>query len=153
MSSERLPGPRGPESPVGTTLAVDAGLGDPTPDIAGPRTRLAVPGLAVRRERRGKAIIVSADGEVDMISSDALGQELNVATESATDLLVVDLNAVTFFGSAGLAVLMACHQQCGRHDIAFRIAAARRAVLRPVQLTGLDRELALYPTVEQALAG
>jgi anti-sigma B factor antagonist len=128
-------------------------VGNPTPDAVETLVRLDVPGLAVVRGRRGKAIVVCADGEVDMTTSSALGQELDAAAESAIDLLVVDLNAVTFFGSSGLAALMACHGRCGGRDIAFRVAATQRAVLRPIQLTGLDQELALYPTVEQALIG
>jgi anti-anti-sigma factor len=126
--------------------------GDPAADTLETLAHLDVPGLAVLRERRGKAVIVSADGEVDMTSSSALSRELDAAAESAIDLLVVDLNAVTFFGSSGLAVLMTCRQQCGGRDIAFRVAANQRAVLRPMALTGLDEELALYPTAEQALS-
>jgi hypothetical protein len=126
MSSERPPEPRGLDSPVTATLPAEAELGaNPAPDTADTLARLDVPGLAVYRERRGSAVVVSADGEVDMTSSAALSDELDAAAGLAIDLIVVDLNAVT----------------------------TQRAVLRPIQLTGLDRELALFPTVEQALTG
>jgi anti-anti-sigma factor len=66
--------------------------------------------------------------------------------------VVVDLTGLTFFGSAGLNELVRQQRRAAATGIPLRVAAAHRAVLRPVTASGLDQVLELYPDVEQALA-
>lgn len=66
-------------------------------------------------------------GELDLGSSDGLHERLaELAGESSGDL-VLDLQEVVFLGSAGLATLLAAHQEIAQ--------AGRRLVLRNVHGT------------------
>ena len=49
----------------------------------------------------------------------------------------VDLTGVTFLDSAGLCVLAAAHRRAARGDVRLRVVATSRAVIRPMQITGL----------------
>ena len=51
--------------------------------------------------------------------------------------LTVDLGRVTFLDSAGLCVLAAAHRRAVRQDVRMRVLASSRAVIRPLQITGL----------------
>ncbi|MFL6096728.1 MAG: STAS domain-containing protein, partial [Blastococcus sp.] len=51
--------------------------------------------------------------------------------------LTVDLGEVTFLDSAGLCVLATAHRRAGRQDVRLRVLATSRAVVRPLQITGL----------------
>ena len=51
--------------------------------------------------------------------------------------LVLDLSAVEFLGSAGLAALVDAQKLARDRNIGLRLIAATRAVLRPLQVTGL----------------
>jgi anti-sigma B factor antagonist len=81
---------------------------------------------------------VTAVGEVDSSSAPLLRAELDTALD-AGELreLVVDLDGVTFLDSAGLSVLAGAHRRAAGCDVRLRVLASSRAVIRPLQITGL----------------
>ena len=109
--------------------------------------------LHVQREVHGLAIVVRAAGELDQDTVHALRLELRTAVAMATPPfpVVADLAGLTFFGSAGLNELLRQQRRASATGVPLRIAAAHRAVLRPITTSGLDQVLEVYPDVEQAL--
>jgi anti-anti-sigma factor len=63
--------------------------------------------------------------------------------------LVIDLTGAEFFSSAGIAVLVLAHGN--GVGVALRVVASDRVVLRPLELTGLIGDLAIYSSLESAL--
>jgi anti-anti-sigma factor len=113
--------------------------------------------LEVNQDVRDAAVVVSAAGEVDSASFTNLEFHLDTALKRALDhpglLLVIDLSAVTHFGSAGLNAVLECHEQGQSLGVAVRVAAAHPEVLRPIQITKLDAILRVYPSIPAALDG
>ena len=66
-----------------------------------------------------------------------LRQRLDALLEGEVRELTVDLGRVTFLDSAGLCVLAAAHRRALRQDVRMRVLASSRAVIRPLQITGL----------------
>ncbi|HKS50548.1 MAG TPA: anti-sigma factor antagonist [Pseudonocardiaceae bacterium] len=99
------------------------------------------------------AIVVCADGEVDVLTVGRLRAAVDEALrEAAGRPVVVDLTAVTFLGSHALAALVDAASQVARRSEPLRVVVDEtRAVTRPLQITGLDEVLALYYSVEEAL--
>jgi anti-sigma B factor antagonist len=87
----------------------------------------------------GPAARVSAAGEIDSSSAPRLRERLDEVLDSGDGLaeLTVDLDAVTFLDSAGLCVLAATHRRAARAGVRLRVLASHRAVIRPLQITGL----------------
>ena len=79
---------------------------------------------------------VTATGEIDSSSAPLLREQLDTLLESPLTELTIDLAGVTFLDSAGLCVLAAVHRRVGS-DVALRVLASSRAVIRPLQITGL----------------
>ncbi|MCR3752133.1 anti-anti-sigma factor [Lentzea californiensis] len=117
-------------------------------------SKIFVQPLHVQREVHGLAIVVRAAGEVDQQTIAVLRTELQTALAMATPSfpVVVDLTGVRFFGSAGLNQLLVHHRRAAAEKIPLRIVAAHRAVLRAIEMTGLDQVLELHANVEQALS-
>jgi len=90
---------------------------------------------------RGRSVRVSASGEIDSSSSPVFERHLDVVLEGPLDELVIDLCAVTFLDSAGLSVLASAHRRAREQQIPMRLLASSRAVVRPLQITGLWRLL------------
>jgi anti-sigma B factor antagonist len=100
----------------------------------------------------GSAPVVSlaVAGEVDSTSAPQLREEIDaVLLDDDVRELVLDLDGVTFLDSAGLAVLAGTHRRTVPHGIRFRVLASGRAVIRPMQITGLWELLG----AEQVLPG
>ena len=80
---------------------------------------------------------VTAAGEVDSTSAPVLREQIDAVIDNGAPEFVVDLIQVTFLDSAGLCVLAAAHRRAGERGIRMRVLASSRAVIRPLQITGL----------------
>lgn len=85
----------------------------------------------------GARIRVSAAGEIDSSSAPALRAELDGLLDGELTELVLDLCGVTFLDSAGLSAIAAAHRRALAQGVQLRVLAAGRAVMRPLQITGL----------------
>jgi len=146
------------------TLAVEPHLGDDYGRPAMPSSDLdqqATPAdpsidegvvltIAVHRDTTVPALVVEVTGELDTLTAPRLLDTLHEALRESCPVVVVDLTGVGFMGSAGLAVLVEAHDHAGS-STSLRIVAPARATLRPIQITGLDAMLNLYPSRPDAL--
>lgn len=76
-------------------------------------------------------------GEIDLATSGLLRDRVMAQLEQAPQLLVLDLCAVGFLGSSGLAVLVEVRTEAQRRGVGLRLVANSRAVLRALTATGL----------------
>ncbi|MGY6023491.1 STAS domain-containing protein [Streptomyces spinosirectus] len=96
--------------------------------------------------------VLRLHGEVDYQSVGALTRAMPVADPTGARRVVVDMSRVTFMDSSGVNALIAAHQAMqGAHGW-LRLAGVRGAVLRTVQLVGLDTFVSCHATVEDAVA-
>jgi len=85
----------------------------------------------------GSSATVRAAGEIDSTTAPLLSQHLTALLDADVRELTVDLGEVTFLDSAGLCVLATAHRRAGRQNVRLRVLATSRAVVRPLQITGL----------------
>jgi anti-sigma B factor antagonist len=109
-------------------------------------------GFTLAKITMGSVVVVAVSGDLDMLTSPALAGAVDAAARNGPSALIVDLSKVTFLASAGINLLAALH-----HDVTFMVPFAVVAdgpiTGRPLKLVGIDQIVALYPTLEQALAG
>ena len=80
---------------------------------------------------------VRAAGEIDSTTAPLLSPHLTELLDTQVRELTVDLRGVSFLDSAGLCVLATAHRRAVRQDVRLRVLASSRAVIRPLQITGL----------------
>ncbi len=85
----------------------------------------------------GPALHLTAVGEIDSTSAPVLRDRLDVLLAAGVEEVVVDLTGVTFLDSAGLCVLASAYRRAESAGRRFRVLASSRAVIRPLQITGL----------------
>jgi anti-sigma B factor antagonist len=85
----------------------------------------------------GPVQTVTAVGEIDSTSAPILRQHLDALLDAGLDELTVDLRQVSFLDSAGLCALATAHRRAVRQNVRMRVLASSRAVIRPMQITGL----------------
>ena len=91
-----------------------------------------------------------SEGEIDTMTAGALEQALTTLLAESSEALVVDLTAVTFLASSGLAVLIRAAHQAGERRL--RLVSTARAVRRPIEITGSDQLFDLYSDRAAALS-
>ena len=94
--------------------------------------------------------IVRVRGELDLYSAPEFQRALEL--EGAADgRVVVDLSECTFIDSTGLGILLAADRHTSGNGLL--IVGSGMEVLRAFEVSGIDRHLTLYPTLELALNG
>jgi anti-sigma B factor antagonist len=99
--------------------------------------------------REGVAV-VSIGGEIDSSTAPAFEAVIAEALEEDPPALVIELSEVIFMASVGLRILAATQENVGK-SIQVAVVADGMATSRPMQLTGLDKLISLYPTLDAAL--
>jgi anti-sigma B factor antagonist len=120
-----------------------------TTDPAAPDAGLDTPSILV--ERLPDTVVLKVGGEIDMMTAPGFEDAVRQALSETPATLIVDLSGAQFFSSAGIAVLLLAHH--GSDDVALRVVADDHVVLRPLELTGLAEDFAIYPTLQAALDG
>ena len=108
--------------------------------------------LDIETSGTGDRTVVQVSGEIDVYTAPQLRERLDQEIESGNHDLVVDLSAVPFMDSTGLGVLVGRLKQIRLHDGSMRLVCAHDRVLKVFVITGLDKVLAIYPTVGEAVA-
>ncbi len=105
-------------------------------------------------EHRGGVRGLLVGGEIDSTEAETLERFGIALLDGAPELVVVDLGEVRYFGSRGMTALLRIQWAAADAGAQLRVVtgAANRPVIRPLTITGLDRELALFPDLAAALA-
>lgn len=95
-------------------------------------------------------VVLAVRGEVDLCTSPLLRDRLLEHLRPACPRLVVDLTEVSFFGAAGLTVLVTVRKAAEAAGIRMCLVARTRAVLQPLTLTGLADVFDIFPDITHA---
>ena len=119
-----------------------------------PRSAPHGPGLFVtsRAERDGYVIAV-LQGPLDITSAPALREKVRGLLRPGASRLIIDLSAVGSADASGVAVLVGTGRRAERLGGWLRLASPTREVARVLSATGLDRHLATFPAVADAITG
>lgn len=109
--------------------------------------------MSLTVERYAGAIAVVVGGEIDLSTAARLNEVLTAQIGAGPEVLVVDLDEVLFFTTVGLTAVALAQRAAQERGVDYRVVATTRATLRPLQITGMADDLALYPSRAAALAG
>jgi anti-anti-sigma factor len=107
--------------------------------------------LSIRTERGH--VIATLSGELDISSAPALREQLLGLLRPAASQLILDLSSVRYADASGLAVLVGTGRRAGLLGGFLRLAAPAPALTGVLSLTGLRRQLDIFPTVQAAITG
>jgi anti-anti-sigma factor len=113
----------------------------------------ANPGLDLSAQTAGGITIAELTGDLDIASAPALRGQLLSLLRPGSSQLVIDLSKVSFCDATGLAVLVSTGRRARLLGGFLRLAAVSPEVGQVLNVTGLDRHLANFPTVQAAAAG
>lgn len=124
---------------------MEAGVGE----IGSPADRV----LQVQRTWIGPTTVVVGPpaGELDLTSASDLRHELHTVIEGGAEVVVVDLERITFIDSMTIGVLLGAVRRLQQRGGELRIACADPNITRIFEITLLDRVFAIHPSRETAL--
>jgi anti-sigma B factor antagonist len=96
------------------------------------------------------AVIVRLSGEADITTVPALAEALSSPAAGSPALLIVDASGLTFIDSAALHVLVRAHRRLRSDGRSLALVRPSPTVMRILQLSGLDRVIAVYASPADA---
>jgi len=108
--------------------------------------------LAVKRTSRDGVEVVRVEGEIDIATAPRLISVLNQTVQDALRSVVVDLSAVGFMDSTGLALLINAHRRLTRRHKGFAIVCPAGRLRRVFEITDMVDTLRVSPDWESAAA-
>lgn len=96
--------------------------------------------------------VVVPRGELDAASAAQVKQTLGTLIDAGRSRLVVDLGGVTYMDSAGLGQLVNAMKLARKAGGDLRLCALSEETLRVFETTRLNKEMALFPTRQVAVA-
>lgn len=100
----------------------------------------------------GRTAVVAAAGEVDLTNADGFRTALLAVLDAGALGLVADMTATTFIDSAGITALVRASRRAAAGEASVRLAVTAPAVLRVLNLVGIDQLIEVYPSVPAAVA-
>lgn len=91
-------------------------------------------------------------GELDIHTAPRFRGRVLEPLENA-ETLIIDLMTVEFLSAAGVAALLDIRAATARAGMPWRVVATTRAVLRPLEVTGVRASLPLVESVDLAMRG
>ncbi|MET0897134.1 MAG: STAS domain-containing protein [Mycobacterium sp.] len=113
-------------------------------------TPLRSAGFVVVEHWIERTVVISASGDLDMLTAPTLAAAIEAATQQEFGALIVDLTTVDFLASAGMTVLLDAHRNIVPPN-RFGIVADGPATSRPMKLVGVDAIVAVYRTLDDAV--
>ena len=105
--------------------------------------------LIVRVRTAPVPTLVAVAGEIDLLTALQFRDELGALPDGD---VVLDLSGVRLLAAAGLSVLLDLQDRQARLGAQVVLAAARPLVRRVLCMTGLDRNLPMIATIDEAVA-
>lgn len=103
-------------------------------------------------DRPPTPVIVPLPAEIDIANGAAVGQQLCSAFAPGVTIVIADMTATVFCDSSGVSQLVLAHHCAAAHRAQLRLVVPHDQVLGVLKVTGVDHMLAVYPSLDAALA-
>lgn len=123
------------------------------PAAAGIFRSLSASPFEVTIQQRGGAVHVALSGELDISTAQRLEDDLRRVEAERPDLLVLDLQGLSFMDSTGLRLLIMADSRAREAGRRLAIVKGNEMVQRVMRLTRLDERLDLIEDPGAATSG
>jgi len=96
--------------------------------------------------------VLQLEGEIDLHLSPEVAESLRLMVAKKPQVLVVDLEKVTYMDSSGLAVLIEAMQNVQKYGGKFALASVQESVKHIFEIARLDQVFQIFDHVDTALA-
>ena len=108
--------------------------------------------LDITTKAQGDHYIISVKGQIDLYSSTMLRKYILTTMEQHHPRgLILELDAVTYIDSSGIATMVEGLQLANQSDTRFKVTGLSPRVLEVFELVKLEQVFDIYDSVEEAL--
>ena len=110
------------------------------------------PACLVTRSLKGKNIIISLRGEIDLDSASNVYKQIRTEIDSSEQGLLLDLEELDFMDSSGLQILLRLKERLNKIGKEVLIVNPSTQIMKLFQLTGFDKLFNIFTDTDEALS-
>lgn len=95
-------------------------------------------------------LILTVQGELDLMTADGLYQRARDAIDRQTRFLLLDLAGLSFCDSRGLSAFVRVANKADQAGCLYALIAPQPLVAKVLRITSLDKRLPVFPTIAEA---
>jgi anti-anti-sigma factor len=100
------------------------------------------------------SVVVVLPAEIDVTNSDEAHQQLTSVLSPGVATVIADLTLTSFCDSSGVHAIVHAQERAAARNVELRLAVSPGgSVRRVLQLTGADRLMPVFDTVQEAIQG
>jgi anti-anti-sigma factor len=107
--------------------------------------------VEIQSEQRQDILVISLSGSLDALTAGQAQRYIGAQLDGGQQQIVLDLDQVDFMSSSGLRLLVNMLRRSHGVGGSFRLASIRPNVRRTLEISGLERILDIYRSVEEAV--
>jgi anti-sigma B factor antagonist len=108
--------------------------------------------MKMKEKKRGDVLTLILEGELmGGEESQAIQERIYRAIKESTIFVVVDMGGVKWMNSAGLGIIMASLTTLRGSGGDLKLANVTERVLRPIQITKLNRVIEIFDSLDKAV--
>ena len=96
-------------------------------------------------------LVIAPAGRLDSVNAPILDQKLTSVIERGETRLVIDLSAIDYISSKGLAALLSAAKKLRLAEGRFVLAGIKDPVRTVMEISGLNKIFTIFPNVEAAV--
>ena len=108
--------------------------------------------MAIDFQRNGGTLIIEAAERVDSTNAQRFLEDLDAAIEPTDQLVILDMEKLTYISSAGLRVVLQTAKTLQRQNSGFALCALSGTVREVFEISGFDQVIAIHPSQEEAIS-
>jgi anti-sigma B factor antagonist len=108
--------------------------------------------VSYQLDRASGLPVIALPDEIDITSANDLRAVLSMVAQCGHATIVVDMTLTQFCDSAALGVIVMAHKRALAEGGELRLVIPSAAVLRVFAVTGLDRHIPAFTSLDEALA-
>ena len=101
-------------------------------------------------KEQGGISVIALSGDVDLESSPKV-RDVLLDCVSAKRPVLVDMSAVSYIDSSGVASLVEAHQTARKGETTFALAQVSQSAMRVLELARLDKVFTIHSSVDDGL--
>lgn len=100
-------------------------------------------------DRKPDMVVVRPEGDIDLASSPSLRAQLREIVDEASEAIIVDLEAVPYMDSSGVATLVELLQSCRQKGLDLTLCQLGERVLSVFQIARLDGVFKIAGSIDE----
>ena len=107
--------------------------------------------ISIETKNEEDLCILTVKGRLGITTENSLRQRVAALVEQSQVHIILDFTGITFMDSSGMSSVLSAMRSVSENQGRICLVCDTRHILRVLRITAIDKLMAIYPTLEEAI--